>query len=72
MLAVVEGTRFWCREDAIDEKKELVDPAVLRPIGRMGGITYGVVTEGFEIPRPGLKEWEDWNAENKGEDVAKV
>jgi flavin reductase (DIM6/NTAB) family NADH-FMN oxidoreductase RutF len=67
VLAVVEGTRFWCREDAIDEKRELVDPAVLRPVGRMGGITYGLVTEGFEIPRPGLKEWEEWDVEDKGE-----
>jgi hypothetical protein len=27
-------------------------PQVLRPISRLGGITYGRVTEAFEIPRP--------------------
>ncbi|CAM1505233.1 Fc.00g108700.m01.CDS01 [Cosmosporella sp. VM-42] len=50
-LVVLEGTRFWVREDAINEDKNLVDPAVLRPISRLGGITYGRLTEAVEIPR---------------------
>jgi hypothetical protein len=29
---------------------------VLRPISRLGGITYGRVTQGFEIPRPQYEE----------------
>lgn len=29
-----------------------VDAAKLRPISRMGGITYGRVGEGFQLPRP--------------------
>jgi hypothetical protein len=28
----------------------------LRPIGRLGGITYGRVTEAFEIPRPDFEK----------------
>ena len=28
VLAVIEGTRFWVREDAINEDKNLIDPAV--------------------------------------------
>ena len=28
VLAIIEGTRFWVREDAINEGKNLVDPAV--------------------------------------------
>jgi flavin reductase (DIM6/NTAB) family NADH-FMN oxidoreductase RutF len=28
VLAIVEGTRFWVREDAINEDKNIVDPAV--------------------------------------------
>ncbi|KAI5924967.1 hypothetical protein F4810DRAFT_662193 [Camillea tinctor] len=51
-LVVLEGTRFWVREDAINEERNLVDPAVLRPISRLGGITYGRVTEAFELLRP--------------------
>ncbi|KAI1879752.1 hypothetical protein JX265_002706 [Neoarthrinium moseri] len=51
-MVVLEGTRFWVREDALNEEKNLVDPAVLRPISRLGGITYGRLTEAMEITRP--------------------
>ncbi|KAI9820511.1 MAG: hypothetical protein M1832_003702 [Thelocarpon impressellum] len=54
VLAIIEGTRFWVREDAINEDKNQIDPAVLKPMSRLGGITYGRTTEGIEIPRP---EW---------------
>ena len=52
VLAIIEGTRFWVREDAINEDRNLVDPSVLRPVSRFGGITYGRTTEAFELPRP--------------------
>ena len=55
-MAIVEGTRFWVREDAINEERNLVDPGVLRPISRLGGITYGRLVEGFELPRPDFEE----------------
>ncbi|KAK4240585.1 hypothetical protein C8A03DRAFT_31289 [Achaetomium macrosporum] len=55
-LAVVEGTRFWAREDAVNEERNILDPAVLRPISRLGGITYGRVTEGLELPRPDFEK----------------
>lgn len=71
VMAIIEGTRFWVREDAINEERNLVDPNVLRPISRLGGITYGKVIEGFELPRP------DWEEEKKagkleGLDIGKV
>ncbi|KAH7023822.1 hypothetical protein EDB80DRAFT_698707 [Ilyonectria destructans] len=50
-VLILEGTRFWVREDAVNEEKNLVDPEVLRPISRLGGITYGRLTEGIELPR---------------------
>lgn len=28
VLAIVEGTRFWAREDAINKEKNIIDPAV--------------------------------------------
>lgn len=28
VLAIIEGTRFWVREDAINKEKNLIDPAV--------------------------------------------
>ncbi|KAK4188661.1 hypothetical protein QBC35DRAFT_522716 [Podospora australis] len=56
VLAVIEGKRFWAREDAVDEVGGLLDPAVLRPISRLGGITYGRTTEGIELPRPDFEK----------------
>ncbi|KAH7418374.1 flavoprotein-like protein oxygenase [Cadophora sp. MPI-SDFR-AT-0126] len=65
VLAVIEGTRFWVREDALNDDKNLVDPAVLKPISRLGGITYGRTTEGTEIPRPDFEETVVKNEEAK-------
>jgi len=28
VLAIVEGVRFWCREDAVNEERNIIDPAV--------------------------------------------
>ncbi len=56
VLAVIEGVRFWVREDAINEERSLIDPEVLRPVGRLGGISYARVVDGFEIVRPVLKQ----------------
>lgn len=55
-MVVLEGVRFWAREDAINSDRSLIDPAVLRPIGRLGGITYSRTNEGFELTRPKFDE----------------
>jgi len=52
VLAIVEGVRFWVREDAVNEERNIIDPAILRPMSRLGGIMYGRTLEGVEIPRP--------------------
>ena len=56
VLAIIEGVRFWVREDAVNEEKNIIDPAILRPMSRLGGITYGRTVEGVEIPRPDFEE----------------
>lgn len=56
VLAIIEGVRFWVREDAINDERNLIDPAILRPMSRLGGITYARTTEGMELPRPEFKE----------------
>jgi len=56
VLAIIEGVRFWVREDAINQDRSLIAPEVLKPIARLGGITYARVLDGFEIPRPVLQE----------------
>ena len=66
VMAIIEGTRFWVREDAINEEKNIIDPAVLRPMSRLGGITYGRTTEGIEIPRP------DFEQATKSEEVKEL
>lgn len=52
VMAILEGTRFWAREDAINADRNLIDPNVLRPMSRLGGITYCRTLMGMEIPRP--------------------
>lgn len=52
VLAIIEGVRFWVREDAIDEEQSVIDLNVLKPISRLGGISYGRTTDAIEIPRP--------------------
>lgn len=52
VMAIIEGVRFWVREDAIDETRSLIDPNVLRPMSRLGGISYARTTEGLELLRP--------------------
>ncbi|KAF2769340.1 hypothetical protein EJ03DRAFT_272293 [Teratosphaeria nubilosa] len=68
VLAVIEGVRFWAREDAINEDRNLIDPAVLRPMSRLGGITYGRLLEGIELPRP---EWEELRKDAEPAGLAK-
>ncbi|TFA97719.1 Uncharacterized protein CCMA1212_010585 [Trichoderma ghanense] len=51
-LVVLEGTRFWVRDDALSEKQDYVAPEVLRPIGRMGGTIYSKTMELLQLPRP--------------------
>jgi flavin reductase (DIM6/NTAB) family NADH-FMN oxidoreductase RutF len=52
VMAIIEGCRFWVREDAIDQTRSLIDPNVLRPMARLGGISYARIIDGLEIPRP--------------------
>lgn len=60
VMAVVEGVRFWARGDAVNEEGNLIDPAVLRPMSRLGGISYGRIVEGVEIPRLDWGENVEW------------
>lgn len=50
-LALLEATRFWVREDAIDKQRKHIDIEKLRPVGQLGGIVYSRMTDTFELPR---------------------
>ncbi|EEB91366.1 hypothetical protein MPER_10278 [Moniliophthora perniciosa FA553] len=39
------------RESDLLKDGLLVNPALLRPVARLGGISYSRLTEGFDIPR---------------------
>ncbi|KAG4440571.1 hypothetical protein IFR05_003938 [Cadophora sp. M221] len=54
-LAIIEGTRFWVREEALGENGE-VELEILKPLVQLGGISYGRVTETFELPRGRLED----------------
>lgn len=56
VLAVIEGVRFHVHQDAINEDRNLIDPEILRPMSRLGGITYARVLDGMETPRPDFEK----------------
>lgn len=55
-MVLIKATRFWVREDAANEDVSHIDLDVLRPLGQLGGISYGRITSTFELPR---KRWAD-------------
>lgn len=55
VLVILEGVNFHVREDALNEEGNIIDPGVLKPVSRLGGITYARTTSGFEMPRPEFK-----------------
>ncbi|UJO11918.1 hypothetical protein CLAFUW4_02170 [Fulvia fulva] len=71
VITILEGTKFWVREDVVDDERKFIDPAKSKPIGRLQGISYGRVTNAFQIPWP---IWEDVKpgAEAEGRVVPKV
>ncbi|RPA94722.1 hypothetical protein L873DRAFT_1792800 [Choiromyces venosus 120613-1] len=56
VLVILEGVNFHVREDALNDEGNIIDPAVLQPVSRLGGITYARTTAGFELPRPEFKK----------------
>ncbi|KAF3930880.1 hypothetical protein ABW19_dt0204670 [Dactylella cylindrospora] len=60
-----EGVNFHIREDVWEEGSEgsIVDIGKLKPMSRLGGITYGRTTSGTEILRP------DFDKEMQKEEV---
>ncbi|KAK9458549.1 flavoprotein oxygenase [Lipomyces oligophaga] len=65
-LVIVEGINFHIRKDASNDQFTFLDPKVLKPVSRLGGISYGRSTQGFEMLRP------VWANEETRPDVKKV
>lgn len=56
VTVILEGVKFWVREDATNEERNSIDISVLRPMSRLGGISYARVLDGVELPRPDYHE----------------
>lgn len=66
-VVLIKATRFWVREDATNEDASHIELEKLRPVGQLGGISYGRVVSTFELPRA------RWNDEvGKSEVLAKL
>ncbi|KAI1034596.1 hypothetical protein LB504_004598 [Fusarium proliferatum] len=50
-MVLIKATRFWVQEDAANEDFSHIELDKLRPIGQLGGMSYGRITSTFELPR---------------------
>ena len=55
-LVMLRATRFWVREDATNDDASHIDLDKLRPVGQLGGKSYGRILSAFELPR---RRWAD-------------
>ncbi len=53
-LVIGEVLRFHVADELFEDYR--IDPALLRPIGRMAGATYTRCTDRFELPRPSVED----------------
>ncbi|KAM0452933.1 hypothetical protein ACHAO4_005352 [Trichoderma viride] len=56
-LVILEGTRFWARDDALNEEQDYICPEILKPVASMGGALYSKTTDRVEIQRPQYKNY---------------
>ena len=48
---LIKATRFWVKEGTADAAYSHIDLDKLRPVGQLGGVSYGRVVSTFERPR---------------------
>ncbi|GCB21818.1 uncharacterized protein BH2278 [Aspergillus awamori] len=53
---LIKATRFWVKEGTADADYSHIDLDKLRPIGQLGGVSYGRIVSTFERPR---SKWDD-------------
>ncbi|KAJ5783103.1 hypothetical protein N7457_004877 [Penicillium paradoxum] len=53
---LIKATRFWVKEGTANEDYSHIDLEKLRPVGQLGGISYGRIGSTFEHPR---KKWSE-------------
>ncbi|CUM53531.1 uncharacterized protein AC631_02345 [Debaryomyces fabryi] len=65
-LCIVEGVNFHVRDDVINDQLNILDIDKLKPVSRLGGITYGRTVSGYEKLRP------DFDKESETDEVKKI
>jgi flavin reductase (DIM6/NTAB) family NADH-FMN oxidoreductase RutF len=53
---LIKASRFWVKEGTANEDYSHIDLEKLRPVGQLGGMSYGRIVSTFEHPR---KKWSD-------------
>ncbi|KAJ5634606.1 hypothetical protein N7528_002448 [Penicillium herquei] len=53
---LIKATRFWVKEGTANSDYSHIDLEKLRPVGQLGGVSYGRITSTFERPR---KKWDE-------------
>lgn len=53
---LIKASRFWVKEGTADADHSHIDLDKLRPVGQLGGASYGRVVSTFESPR---RKWSD-------------
>lgn len=48
---LIKATRFWVKEGTADAECSHIDLEKLRPVGQLGGVSYGRIVSMFERPR---------------------
>ena len=48
---LIKATRFWVKEGTVDAEYSHIDLDKLRPVGQLGGVSYGRIVSTFERPR---------------------
>lgn len=61
-MVLMKATRFWVRDDATNADASHIDLEKLRPVGQLGGISYGRIVSTFELPRA---RWSDEAPKNE-------
>ena len=59
---LIKATRFWVKEGTADASYSHIDLDKLRPLGQLGGVSYGRIVSTFERPR---KTWSNEMPESK-------
>jgi flavin reductase (DIM6/NTAB) family NADH-FMN oxidoreductase RutF len=50
-MVILEGLLFHARSEVLNDEQNGLDIDKLKPVSRLGGVTYGRTTEGYNLPR---------------------